>query len=70
MRAAIKELQTLEAAPAVAEKVVEEVTPEPEEEKEEDGGDQQALIASLLAKRDELLRMQVRKRAPPRSPWA
>ena len=61
MRRAIQELQSLddaeEAAPAVAEE-----PEEPEEEEEEEGGmeEQQKLIATLLQKRDELLRMQVK----------
>ena len=57
MRAAIKELQSLEDVEEIAEApapAIKEVD-EPEEEEE----DQQALIATLLQKRDELLRMQV-----------
>ena len=66
MRRAIQELQALDdseaAAPAVAEKEL-PIEYEEEEEEEEEGEEtleeQQALIATLLQKRDELLRMQV-----------
>ena len=70
MRAAIKELQSLEDAEEDYDTspgpVVEEVQVGQEEavEEEEEGGDdddQATLIATLLQKRDELLHMQVRR---------